>query len=80
MDVEKESDKSDKSVYDSMMRSNKDPLTMSKLAYPEYLEALISPHKSCSTCAKINNYVNTVNSKCKEESDTDHTIHDESKQ
>ena len=68
--IERESEKSDKSLYESIMKSHKDSLTLSKLAYPEYLEALISPHKSCSTCAKINNFVNTVNSKAKEETDT----------
>lgn len=77
--LNKDSDKSDKSLYESLMKS-KDSLTLSKLAYPEYLEALISPHKSCSTCAKINNFVNTVNSKSKEETDTEHTQQDEAKQ
>lgn len=78
VEKDKDSDKSDKSLYESLMRS-KDSLTLSKLTYPDYLEALITPHKSCSTCAKINNFVNTVNTKSKEETETDHTLQDDIK-
>ena len=42
---------------------SKDSAALSKLNYPEYLESIITPHRSCKTCAKINNFVQIVKEK-----------------
>ena len=54
--VDKENEFSDNTIMDSMRRS-KELSSAANLVLPEYLESVISPHKSCKTCAKINNFI-----------------------
>ena len=59
---DKENELSEKSIIDTLVKS-KEGSSIPNSAYPEYLESIISPHKSCRTCAKINNFIHKVKDK-----------------